>query len=83
MTKYTNENIMQELMKMNSGQEVLKAGFKDLTKTIKGNGQPGLMQEMAIMKTKVNKAEGAVSFLKVVISVLGIANIFQALKYIL
>lgn len=80
MTKYTNQHIMDKLIEINTGQEVLKAGFKDMTKTIKGNGQPGILQEVATMKTKINKAEGAVSFLKAVTSLLGVATIFQMIK---
>lgn len=83
MVKYTNDHIMNQLMEIHTSQEVVKSQVKDLTKTIKGNGQPGIMQEVSLMKTKINRAEGAVSFLKVTISILGVANIFQIIRIFL
>lgn len=53
--KYTNEHIMQELIKLNSGQEVVKVQVKDLTKTIKGNGQPGLVQKLELNESKLDR----------------------------
>ena len=80
MTKFTNDHIMNQLMEMNASQEVVKSQVQDLTKTIKGNGQPGLMQEVNTIRTKINKAEGSIGTLKFIISILGVANIIQIVR---
>jgi hypothetical protein len=74
-----SDEIIDRLARIETKQDALMESIEKITYTVYGNGKPGLLQEVAIIKTKIDERTEAVGMSRrQVLSITGVLSVCSA-----